>query len=49
VIYSVSSEPAALARVLTSLSDARTKRFVSLFNGNGTISGTDLETLIPIY
>jgi len=39
----------AIARVVSSLKDPRTVRFVTLFNGNGTISGTDLETLIPIF
>ena len=40
---------AALARVLTSFKDTRTRRFVELFNGNGTISASDLETLIPVF
>lgn len=39
----------ALARVLTSFNDPRTKRFVALFNGNGTISASDLENLIPVF
>jgi len=40
---------AALARVLASFKDTRTRRFVELFNGNGTISASDLETLIPVF
>lgn len=39
----------ALARVLASFKDPRTKRFVALFNGNGTISASDLENLIPVF
>jgi hypothetical protein len=39
----------ALTRVATSLKDDRTVEFVKLFNGNGTLSATDLETLIPIF
>ena len=39
----------ALARVLASFKDPRTRRFVELFNGNGTISASDLEKLIPVY
>ena len=39
----------ALARVLKSFKDPRTKRFVELFNGNGTISASDLEALVPVF
>jgi hypothetical protein len=46
VIY---GDSVALNRVYASLKDPRTMRFVELFNGNGTISATDLETLIPIF
>lgn len=54
VVYPTSVVPPAelearLARILASFKDPRTKRFVTLFNGNGTISGSDLETLIPIF
>jgi len=39
----------ALARIIASFKDPRTKRFVALFNGNGTISASDLENLIPVF
>ena len=39
----------ALTRAAASLKDDRTVQFVTLFNGNGTLSATDLETLIPIF
>jgi hypothetical protein len=38
-----------LARVLASFQDERTARFIQLFIGNGSMSATDLETIIPIF
>jgi len=38
-----------LTRVLTSFQDDRTARFIQLFIGNGSMSATDLETIIPIF
>ncbi len=38
-----------LARVLASFQDERTSRFIQLFIGNGSMSATDLETIIPIF
>jgi len=38
-----------LARVLASFRDERTARFIQLFIGNGSMSATDLETIIPIF
>lgn len=38
-----------LTRVLTSFRDERTARFIQLFIGNGSMSATDLETIIPIF
>jgi adenine-specific DNA-methyltransferase len=50
VVYpKTESAKPALARVLASFKDPRTRRFVELFNGNGTISASDLESLIPVY
>jgi hypothetical protein len=40
---------ATLARVLASFRDERTARFIELFIGNGSMSATDLETIIPIF
>jgi len=36
------------ASIIASFNDPRTKRFIELFNGNGTISASDLESLVPI-
>lgn len=50
VVYPKSNESqTSLARVLASFKDPRTKRFVELFNGNGTISASDLEALVPVF
>jgi adenine-specific DNA-methyltransferase len=38
-----------LERVAKSLKDERTYAFVKSFLGNGSISATDLETLVPIF
>jgi hypothetical protein len=38
-----------LTRVLASFRDERTARFIQLFIGNGSMSATDLETIIPIF
>jgi adenine-specific DNA-methyltransferase len=39
----------SLSRVLKSFQDERTKQFLKWFIGNGSISATDLETIIPIF
>ena len=49
VVYPKASTEHNLSRVLASLKNPKTTRFVSLFNGNGTISASDLEMLIPIF
>ena len=38
-----------LARVIASFRDERSQKFVKWFIGNGSISATDLETIIPIF
>ena len=38
-----------LVRVLASFRDERTARFIKLFIGNGSMSATDLETIVPIF
>jgi hypothetical protein len=38
-----------LQAILASFADARTARFVELFFGNGAISKTELEQVLPIY
>ena len=46
VIYGPISK---LERVFQSLKDSRTIRFVMIFNGNGTLSATDLKSIVPIF
>lgn len=38
-----------LEKVMRSFKDERTHKFIKWFIGNGSISATDLETLIPIF
>jgi adenine-specific DNA-methyltransferase len=38
-----------LQRVLTSFKDPRTMSFIKRFVGNGQLSATDLETIVPIF
>lgn len=38
-----------LQKVIQSFHDERSKEFVKAFLGNGSISATDLETILPIY
>lgn len=38
-----------LEKVAISFKDEKTKQFIKMFIGNGTVSAKDLETLIPIY
>jgi hypothetical protein len=50
VIYPrVATAAAALERVMTSFQDPRTARFVEMFVGNGGLSATELETVLPIF
>lgn len=50
VIYPKTPEAVGnLERVLASFKDERTKSFVKWFIGNGSVSATDLETIIPIF
>lgn len=50
VIYPRVPEAARhLERVLKSFQDERSKQFVRMFIGNGSISATELETLMPIW
>jgi hypothetical protein len=46
VIY---GDSAQLKVVLRSLSDDRTKKFIEMYTGNGAISASELENLIPIF
>jgi hypothetical protein len=39
----------ALQRVVKSFRDERSQTFIKYFIGNGSISATDLETLMPIF
>jgi ferritin len=38
-----------LERVVKSFQDEKSRNFIKWFIGNGSISATDLETLIPIF
>ena len=38
-----------LTKVLQSFQDERSRKFVKWFVGNGSISATDLETIVPIF
>ena len=50
VIYAKSSESTAnLQLVANSFNDERMRDFMRYFIGNGTISATDIQTIIPIY
>lgn len=50
VIYPKSPENKDnLIRVVESFKDERSKMFIKLFLGNGSITSTDLETLVPIF
>jgi len=50
VIYPKTPDAASnLSRVIESFKDERTAKFILLFIGNGSISATDLETIIPIF
>lgn len=50
VIYPASPEAIPhLQRVVTSFQDSRTMTFIQRFVGNGQLSATDLETIVPIF
>jgi adenine-specific DNA-methyltransferase len=50
VIYPKTSDAIkSLEVVIKSFKDTRTQKFIKLFIGNGSITATDLETLVPIY
>jgi adenine-specific DNA-methyltransferase len=50
VIYPKTSENVEnLNKVMKSFQDERSKQFIKWFIGNGSISATDLETIIPIF
>lgn len=50
IIYPKTSDAVEnLNKVIKSFQDERTQKFVKLFIGNGSISATDLENIIPIF
>ena len=50
VVYPKTPQSAAnLTKVLQSFQDKRTQEFVKLFIGNGMMSATELETLLPVF
>lgn len=49
VIYSPNKKKEQLEPVFRSLKNPKTLRFIELFFGNGGLSKTELETVLPIY
>ena len=50
VIYARSKEAEQnLERVLESFKDVRSMEFIKMFMGNGMLSSTELETLMPVF
>lgn len=50
VIYAASdADPKVLYDVIASFADKRTTDFVKWFVGNGSLSATELENVIPIF
>jgi adenine-specific DNA-methyltransferase len=50
VIYAKTPEAVGnLARVIASFQDERSMKFIKWFIGNGSISSTDIETILPIF
>jgi hypothetical protein len=50
VVYAKTPEAGGnLARALKSFQDPRSKEFLALFLGNGSVTATDMEFLLPIY
>lgn len=50
VVYAKTSEAVGnLARAFKSFQDPRSKEFLRLFLGNGSVTATDMEFLLPIY
>ena len=50
VVYAKTPEAVGnLARALKSFQDPRSKEFLALFLGNGSVTATDMEFLLPIY
>jgi adenine-specific DNA-methyltransferase len=50
VIYPKTPEAARhLPRVIASFQDERSQTFIKSFIGNGSISATDMETIVPIF
>ena len=50
MIYARSKEAEEnLERVLKSFKDTRSMEFIKMFMGNGMMSATELETLMPVF
>jgi hypothetical protein len=50
VIYPVTEEAKKnISQIVKSFEDARTAKFIQYFVGNGALSKTELETVLPIY
>jgi adenine-specific DNA-methyltransferase len=49
VIYSRDGGAVGIDRIMASFADVRTARFIEMFVGNGGLSATELETVLPIF
>jgi hypothetical protein len=49
IFNKTNSDPWILDKIIVSLQDKRTIRFLELFSGNNALSKTELETILPIY
>lgn len=50
VVYPKTPEASVnLSKVITSFKDERTFKFIKWFIGNGSVSASDLETIVPIF
>jgi hypothetical protein len=49
VVYSTTNDVSNFQRIKASLNDPRTQQFIQMFVGNGALSKTELETILPIF
>ena len=49
VVYSTTNNISQFEKIKASLNDPRTQQFIQMFVGNGALSKTELETILPIF
>jgi hypothetical protein len=49
VVYSTTNDISHFEKIKASLNDPRTQQFIQMFVGNGALSKTELETILPIF